>query len=449
MASTLVKEAVMTLNTWHAPKATLNQQLKSNLNDTVINRWHLFNRESSRESSQSNYELFEQWANEAYIKKGIDGFFDILNDNSNDLNSIDAQAERLKPKLKGFILDAGFLNASEKAFMSRHDFLDASLDFIKRASDEDPLLQIDHLGQAMRNFWIVNLLQALFQKPAQLNNPTYAYSMLYPYTDNIMDDQSLTSKDKADFCNRLSQTLHTFGKTNWQELSPDECRIHELCQLIYDAFDKNDQERVRFGLEWIQDAQINSLKQQSPNLLPYELDILGLSFDKGGASLIADALIVEPDLSYESLLFCYQLGAILQLSDDLQDTSSDAANGHQTVFSQLKDHFVFDGLLEHLFEFTNDLSALSDKAGIQSKDLVTSVLIPNTKLLLVVSAVLNDQFFSRQWIEDYKREMPVTAGGIKRIQKHLKKRFKRSIFGKARGQLSQFPIKDLSKIAML
>lgn len=439
----------MNLHRWHGPKATLDNQLKEDLYAQVLNKWHNTVVMPNSNVEASEYQLFEQWANEAYIKRGIDSFISILSGDNQWLSSLEEQSEILKPKLKAFILDADFLSASEKAFMSRHDFIDASLAFIKRAQSEDAELNLDNIGQAMRNFWIANLLQAIFLKPAKLTDSLYSYSMLYPYTDNLMDEGAENNQKKREFCQRLSITLNSFAKSKWSDLklSSDETRIHELCQLIYDDFDKEEQERVQFGLTWIHEAQMDSLKQQQPNLLPYELDILRLSFDKGGSSLIADALLVEPDLSHESLIFCYHLGAVLQLCDDLQDTCEDAQNGHQTLFSQLKDHYVFDNLLDHLLSFSFELEKSAEYAGIKPYDLIQSVLIPNTNLLLIVSAVLNDQLFSRRWIDSHKKYLPVTPNGIKRIQRHLKKKLKTTALGKSAKAVHSLSFKELSKVA--
>lgn len=442
-------EVNMNLHRWHGPKATLDNQLKEDLYSQVLHKWHNTVVMPNSNLETSEYQLFEQWANEAYIKRGIDGFVAVLSGDNQWLSSLDEQSEILKPKLKAFILDAAFLSASEKAFMSRHDFIDASLTFIKRAQVEDGDLNLDNIGQAMRNFWIANLLQAIFLKPAKLTDALYGYSMLYPYTDNLMDEATENSQSKYEFCQRLSTTLSSFAKTNWGDLklSSDETRIHELCQLIYNDFDKEEQERIQFGLNWIHEAQIDSLKQQQPSLLPYELDILRLSFDKGGSSLIADALLVEPDLSHESLIFCYHLGAVLQLCDDLQDTCADAQIGHQTLFSQLKDHYVFDNLLDHLLNFSFEMEKSAEYAGIKPHDLVQSVLIPNTNLLLIVSAMLNEQLFSRRWIDSHKKYLPVTPNGIKRIQKHLKKKLKTTAFGKSTQSVNSLSFKALSKVA--
>lgn len=437
----------MKLHNVYGLKATLDSTLKDTLYTQVLGKWHSTAAQPFSSLEAPDYQLFEQWANEAYIKKHLDEIFDTFSFEAG--TDLETQSELLKPQLKAFILDAGFLSASEKAFMSRHDFIDASVAFIKRAAQEDADLNLDNLGQALRNFWIANLLQALFTKAAALTPALYGYSMLYPYTDNLMDDDATSVKSKQAFCHRLSETLDQFAKNHWADeaLDANELRIHSLCQLIYESFDRPEQERVQFGLKWIHEAQIDSLKQQQPQLLPYELDILKLTFNKGGSSLIADALLVEPDLSQEALVFCYHLGAVLQLCDDLQDTCLDAENHHQTLFSQLKDHYVFDQLLDHMIAFSYALKPSAEAAGIKAQDLLDTVLIPNTNLLLLISATANEQLFSRRWIDQHKKYLPVTPKGLKRIQKHLRRRLKHTALGQSGRSLANLNFKALSKVA--
>ena len=51
-----------------------------------------------------------------------------------------------------------------------------------RKFDDD--LPIGDIMQAMRNVWISNALQLLFGKEVYYSKANFAYSMLYPYTDN-------------------------------------------------------------------------------------------------------------------------------------------------------------------------------------------------------------------------------------------------------------------------
>ena len=51
-------------------------------------------------------------------------------------------------------------------------------------------MTLQEIGQAMRNVWIMNISQVLLNVEVKFTNAIFAYSMLYPYTDNILDDKN-------------------------------------------------------------------------------------------------------------------------------------------------------------------------------------------------------------------------------------------------------------------
>ena len=66
-------------------------------------------------------------------------------------------------------------------------------------------LRLDDLWQALRNVWIGNNLQMLLRRPVRLTRGLFAYSMLYPVTDNLLDAPDRSSDDKRAFNGRLGQ----------------------------------------------------------------------------------------------------------------------------------------------------------------------------------------------------------------------------------------------------
>ena len=52
-------------------------------------------------------------------------------------------------------------------------------------------------AQALRNVWIMNTLQLYLDHPVQYSPSIFAYSMIYPYTDNVVDDTSVALQDKG------------------------------------------------------------------------------------------------------------------------------------------------------------------------------------------------------------------------------------------------------------
>lgn len=219
-----------------------------------------------------------------------------------------------KPFLK-FFIDLGYLEVTEA--------------FIARAGKEDRGLTAEEVFQAIRNVWIMNSLQIMWGLPLELTPSIYAYSMLYPYTDNFLDDPHIDLQDKNRFTHKLTKVL----KGEKQIPSNDhEGRVFELIQEIESQYDRKEFPQVYESILLIQEAQIESLKQDQERRMTEE-EILPISFFKGGASVLADAFLVKGSLSEKESIFSFEYGTFLQLLDDLQDAVKDKADGHQTIFS--------------------------------------------------------------------------------------------------------------------
>ncbi len=67
----------------------------------------------------------------------------------------------------------------------------SSWKFLKVARHYDSEITIEDAFQAMRNVWIMNGLQLLMGMEIKLTPSVFAYSMLYPYTDNYLDDNNI------------------------------------------------------------------------------------------------------------------------------------------------------------------------------------------------------------------------------------------------------------------
>ncbi len=87
----------------------------------------------------------------------------------------------------------------------RKKFLDITKQFIRDARKFDDDLPIGDIMQAMRNVWISNALQLLFGKEVYYSKANFAYSMLYPYTDNYLDNTNIDKNDKILFNNWLEK----------------------------------------------------------------------------------------------------------------------------------------------------------------------------------------------------------------------------------------------------
>lgn len=223
--------------------------------------------------------------------------------------------------------DSSFFNGLNEA--ERNLFQDMTISFLRDVRAFDSSLSLQDTMQALRNIWILAILQCLFQKKSGYHKAMFAYSMLYPYSDNYLDDPSVSSSDKKQF-----NEWFTCRLKGWiTPRNAHEARISSLIQMIENQFPRSQYPDVFKALLLIQNAQIRSLQQQDGNCHLSDEVLLAISYEKGGTSVIADGILIDGTLNEEQLRFCMRFGFLLQLGDDIQDARSDHNNAHQTLLS--------------------------------------------------------------------------------------------------------------------
>lgn len=417
------------------------------LKDIAIQNWEAANHHSEW-TYMKRYNYWQKRVNEKYMLIATERFLEILR----PLKTEDFYTEAVQQQLESFfinaILQCPFLFEEEKKYLCNSHQLAASKQFIDQFLKEDGHLSIEDMGQAMRNFWIANLLQVAFNKPLENTEALYGYSMLYPYTDNLMDDATLSKQEKGEFCHRLTEKL--LGNIGIQAHTVEEARIFELVDKIYGQYPIEVYSSVQSGLLSIHDAQAESLKQQQVSLMPYEVDLLGKSFYKGGTSLIADGFLVKPEMNHAEQVFCFSFGAILQLCDDLQDIERDYASHHYTIFSQLKGHYALDALLDKLNGYLESTMVELDALSTQTDYDLTLVIARNTRLLLLYAICDNECCFTKPYVRNIYDMLPIRPSALKKVLKKMRKEtramplFKRLATGP---KISELSVEVLQKMA--
>ncbi|MEW5825958.1 MAG: hypothetical protein AB1778_03930 [Candidatus Bipolaricaulota bacterium] len=227
-------------------------------------------------------------------------------------------------------------------------FATCATEFARRAREFAPSMPLDEIFQASRNVWTMNGLQVMLGLPLRVTPSVFAYSMLYPLTDNLLDDPTVRELDKV----RLGER---FGRRLAGDPLPPESQVEtDLWRLVAEVESEHvraEVPRVYESLAVIHSAQARSLSLLERDEPPYGIDVLGISLEKGGASVLADGYLVAGDLSQANVSLFFSLGALLQLADDLQDAAEDARCGMLTVFSQLLGRWPLDRLVFRLLHF--------------------------------------------------------------------------------------------------
>jgi hypothetical protein len=297
-------------------------------------------------------------------------------------------------------------------------FLASSVAFAREARAFDPTLPLEGLGQALRNVWIGNSLQMRLGLPVRCGDGLFAYSMLYPLTDNRLDDPRLGAAAKGAFSRRFGRRL---AGERVAPADAGEAAVFALVERIEGEYPRADFPAVHESLLAIHRGQTRSLAQQAgPRLGDDEL--LSISCEKGGTSVLADLHLVAGETDDAERRFAFGYGVFLQLLDDLQDVEADLAAGHQTLFTRAAASGALDAPAARLARFVDrvlDAEPLADEAAAERRDLVRR----NCRALLVASVAAQPRRFTWRFRRAIERRWPFTLGAMRRLRARAERRF--------------------------
>ena len=303
----------------------------------------------------------------------------------------------------------------------KEQFFTSTKLFINECRNFDKNIDYNDIGQAMRNVWIVSIFQKVMGREIEFSNAIFGYSMLYPYTDNYLDNIKVTLENKKEFNNRFSKRL--MGE-NIQPKNSYEGEVYKLIKCIEDVFNRKEYPKVYDSLLLIQEGQKKSLYEQESVSTPYERDMLSISIEKGGASVLADGYLVCGELTSEEEIFAYGYGFLLQLCDDLQDVNDDLKNNHMTIISQLANKYDLDKIINKLINITIDIvdtaTCFKGENIKELKDLIKD----NCITMILFAIVASKEYFSKEYINLISSYLPFTLKYINGIESKIKKKFK-------------------------
>lgn len=293
------------------------------------------------------------------------------------------------------------------------EFFASSALFVREARAFWPSLTLEQLGQALRNVWIGNWLQLLCAQRVELRPGLFGYSMLYPLTDNLLDDEAVSSADKRAFGRRFGLRLAGLAV---EAHGRHEAAVFELVRRIEEEYPRPGYPDVYARLLAIHEAQSGSLRQHHGEDLT-DGELLSLTVAKGGSSVLADLHLVSGRPSRREERFAFGYGVFLQLLDDLQDVEQDLAAGHETLFTRGARRGALDEPVARLAAF---IDRVLDGHGLfagpefeDRKDLVRR----NCRALLVGSVAEHERRFTRGFRRLVERQWPLTFRACRRLRR--------------------------------
>lgn len=301
------------------------------------------------------------------------------------------------------------------------EFWDSTVSFARAARDFAPSISAEDLFQALRNLWIINSVQMLLDLDVCCTPPAFAYSMLYPWTDNLLDSTELDPDVKRAFNRRLARRL---AGVPVAPRDRHENEVHGLVERIEATFPRPAYPQVYASLRAIHRAQQDSLDQQASGLS--SAGLLAVSVRKGGASLLPDGYLAAPDIDPSQERFLFGYGVFLQLLDDLQDVDEDLAAGHRTLFTLAARSGNLDAITARLRDFIDrclaDQAAFSGAAYRDRKDLIRR----NCVALLVGAVAEQPRLYSRAFRRRIEAHWPLGLRALRRLRRYAEERFRRA-----------------------
>ncbi len=305
-------------------------------------------------------------------------------------------------------------------FFSDRGYPDVTEAFLETARNFDPQIGVYDISQAIRNVWIMNSIQILFGQEAVLSPSVFSYSMLYPYSDNYLDDEAIALPEKLDFNKRFLAWIKGEEATPVNGL---EEQIYRLVKHIEGQYARQLYPLVYESLLAIHGAQNKSLQQQRGRGIPFKDNIIGITFEKGGTSVLADGYLVKGNLTEQEAIFIFGYGAFLQMIDDLQDLKADRRQGHMTIFSQLAGKWPLDQLVNKLFWFIEDtLEKINPFISPEAMKL-RAVMKESCKLMILEAISHNKRFFTREYLKGLETYSILPLGYWKGVKKRFQKTF--------------------------
>jgi hypothetical protein len=238
--------------------------------------------------------------------------------------------------------------------------------------------------------------------------------------DNLLDDARASESGKLAVVARLRSWLE--GAAQAAE-SPQEEKLVSLVRLIEGRFPRPGFPGLYQSLLAIYNAQVKSLLQQRPGAAPSPEDILSISLEKGGTSVLADGYLVAGALGPRDEEFCFGFGTFLQLADDLQDIAEDSRCGHRTLFSTgPAGRAPLDATALRLESY---LAAVLEKArreATPSRSALCDAIGSGLALMFRESVGKQPDYFRRAFVRRARRTFPLRFSYLRKLRRRLKDR---------------------------
>jgi hypothetical protein len=296
---------------------------------------------------------------------------------------------------------------------------DVARAFVRAAKEFDPAIAENDAVQALRNQWVFNSIQSYLGRPVSMTGASFAYSMLYPYTDNRLDGGGALDDATDAYVQWLSLRLQG------QECGTggvNERTVSRLIGMIEREYPRSAYPDVHRSLLAIHDAQARSLRLHRTRDTKDEAGLLSITIGKGGTSVLADGYLVSGTLAPGMAEVMFAYGVMLQLVDDLQDVEEDRVIRHSTAFTRALESGPLDASTNRLFSFLQWCRA-AIVSGATPATFSLCALIAGSCLVLVLESIARHRaHYSATYLAQMEKCMPLPIGFFGTLKSSMERR---------------------------
>jgi hypothetical protein len=390
----------------------------SALNQAYVRLW--WELDTNPPVLDATYSLREKFPREKALEAFLNDLVHDLSETPHTRSNLTAARQRIVKKARHLAVSALDFHPNQLDVIERNHFAETAVEFVEKSRQFDPQISADDIFQGGRNAWSMNLLQYVMGHPVEVTPAILAYSLMYPYSDNYLDDPALSQATKMDFSQRFGQRL---VDSSVQPVNAVEEKIFDLVAMVEDQYSHNEFPQVWDSLIAIHVAQTRSLGLLSRPISPYEgADVLDISFEKGGTAVLADGYLVAGELTAAQQDFLYGYGVFTQLMDDQEDIQQDWESGQTTIFSQTARAWPLDAVTNRMFSLGHvvlDKMECFNAPGLAD---FRSLLLRAIDLLLVDAAGRHYRFYTRPYLKTIETYLPYRYSFMRRLRHRLAKR---------------------------
>lgn len=272
--------------------------------------------------------------------------------------------------------------------------------FVRGAFSFDEEISLSQIWQAMRNYLIYVMIAALQGEKADADDPILAYSLLYPYTDNYIDDALVTQEAKRQYNALIARRLQGEKVSPQNLLEEQTCR---LLDMVLSQYQGEQQKEIAGVLLLLLEAQQDSIQQQKAADLSAK-KIEEISVYKGGTSVLADYLLVTNDYEEKEVRFYLAFGFILQMVDDLQDIAEDEKDRSSTLMTTAQKEGRLEENVNRLLWFTKEIIQNFEPRD----EILHNFVLRHCLGITMISVARNANLFSKAYLKTIEPYLPFT-----------------------------------------